>query len=201
MVLIWALYVTECVERGTVTVARGVLYMSLHVFTLHYLTHQFGDVISMDQMKQQIIISTYHGITCGRKYASFCLDELLIITNEYASQFYPPVLLPCHLGGQTVIRWQHECDVIMGAMASQITILAIVYSTVYSGADQRNHQNSASLAFVPLWNLPLTGEFPAQLASNAENASIWWRHRVIIRWGWRGPAECVSSSVVDMTTT
>ena len=25
-------------------------------------------------------------------------------------------------------------------------------------------------------NSPVTGEFPAQMASNAENASIWWRH-------------------------
>ena len=39
-------------------------------------------------------------------------------------------------------------DVIMGAMAYQITSLTIVYSTVYSGADQRKHQSSASLAFV-----------------------------------------------------
>ena len=39
-------------------------------------------------------------------------------------------------------------DVIMDAMASQITILTIVYSAVYLGADQRKHQNSASLAFV-----------------------------------------------------
>ena len=39
-------------------------------------------------------------------------------------------------------------DVIMSAMASQITSLTIVYSTVYSGGDQRKHQNSASLAFV-----------------------------------------------------
>ena len=36
---------------------------------------------------------------------------------------------------------------IMGAIASQITSLTIVYSTVYSGADQRKHQSSASLAF------------------------------------------------------
>ena len=39
-------------------------------------------------------------------------------------------------------------DVIMGAIASQITSLTIVYSTVYSDADQRKHQSSASLAFV-----------------------------------------------------
>ena len=43
---------------------------------------------------------------------------------------------------------KHYDDVIMGAMASQITSLTIVYSTVYSGADQRKHQSSASLAFV-----------------------------------------------------
>ena len=42
----------------------------------------------------------------------------------------------------------HCNDVIMGAMASQITSLTIVYSTVYSGGDQRKHQISASLAFV-----------------------------------------------------
>ena len=42
----------------------------------------------------------------------------------------------------------HYSDVIMGTMTSQITSLTIVYSTVYSGADQRKHQSSASLAFV-----------------------------------------------------
>ena len=42
----------------------------------------------------------------------------------------------------------HYDGVIMGAMASQITSLTIVYSTVYSGADRRKHQSSASLAFV-----------------------------------------------------
>ena len=45
--------------------------------------------------------------------------------------------------------WQcHYSDVIMGMMASQITSLTIVYTTVYSGADQRKHQSTASLAFV-----------------------------------------------------
>ena len=41
-------------------------------------------------------------------------------------------------------------DVIMGAMASQIDCLlkSIVYSSVYSSADQRKHQSSASLALV-----------------------------------------------------
>ena len=37
---------------------------------------------------------------------------------------------------------------IMSAMVSQITSLTIVYSTIYSGTDQRKHQSSTSLAFV-----------------------------------------------------
>ena len=71
----------------------------------------------------------------------------------------------------------HYNDVLMNSMGSQITSLTIVYSAVYSGADQRKHQSSASLAFCA-GNSPGTGEFPAQMASNAENVSIWWRHHV-----------------------
>ena len=83
----------------------------------------------------------------------------------------------------------HNSDVIMVAMSFQITSLTIVYSTVYSGADQRKYQSSASLAFV-CGNSPVTGEFPAQMASNAENVSIWLHHhvffgRVHILWMWQ----------------
>ena len=42
----------------------------------------------------------------------------------------------------------HYNDVILGAIAFQITSLAVVYSCVYSGADERKYQRSASLAFV-----------------------------------------------------
>ena len=73
--------------------------------------------------------------------------------------------------------WLHYGDVIMSTIASQITSIAIVCATVYSGADQRKHQSSAALAFVRgIHRSPVTGEFPAPRASNAENVSIWWRH-------------------------
>ena len=67
----------------------------------------------------------------------------------------------------------------MDTMTSRITSLTIVYSTIYSGADQSKHQSSASLAFV--WGIhrelpAVPGEFPAQMASNAENVSIRSRH-------------------------
>ena len=66
----------------------------------------------------------------------------------------------------------------MSVMASQITSLTIVYSTIYSGADQRKHQSS--VPGLCEGNSPETGEFPAQRASNAENVSIWWRHREFV---------------------
>ena len=42
----------------------------------------------------------------------------------------------------------HYNDAIMSAMLSQITNISIAYSTFCSGADQRKHQSSASLALV-----------------------------------------------------
>ena len=42
----------------------------------------------------------------------------------------------------------HYSDVMISTMTSQVTSLTIVYSTIYSGTDQRKHQISASLAFV-----------------------------------------------------
>ena len=65
----------------------------------------------------------------------------------------------------------------MTTIASQITSLTVVYSIVYSDADQRKHQTPRH------WPLcgefTGTGEFPAQRASYAENVSIWWRHHEI----------------------
>ena len=58
----------------------------------------------------------------------------------------------------------------MGTMASQITSLSIVYSAVYSGTSKPR------VTGLCVGNSPVTGEFPAQMASNAENISIWWRN-------------------------
>ena len=77
-------------------------------------------------------------------------------------------------GGLDKIPQNHYNDVIMSAMASQITNLTIVYSTVYS---RRRSKKTSKLRVTGLCvgNSPVTGEFPAQRASNAENVSIWWR--------------------------
>ena len=71
----------------------------------------------------------------------------------------------------------HYDDVIMSAMTSQITSLTIVYSTVYSGPDEKNMKSPHH------W--PLCGEFAGdrwipRAKGHAENVSIWWR-RVFLR--------------------
>ena len=63
----------------------------------------------------------------------------------------------------------------MTTVASQITSLMVVYSIVYSDADQRKTSKLRVTGLCDV-NSPGTGEFPAQRASNAENGSIWWRH-------------------------
>ena len=70
------------------------------------------------------------------------------------------------------------CDVIMGAMASQITSLTVVYSTVYSGTDQRKHQSSASLAIVRwihLWqvNAPHKGPVTRKMFPFDDIIMLW----------------------------
>ena len=73
--------------------------------------------------------------------SSFRCDWLEIIINRFDTRLSPN-------------GWQaHNDDVIMSPIASQITNLTIVYSIVYSDADQR--------------------------ASSAENVSIGWRHHAL----------------------
>ena len=70
-------------------------------------------------------------------------DSAINKTRYYARH---RINLRSHLAFKT--NTQHYNDVIMSAMASQITSLTIVSPTVYSGSDQTKHQSSASLAFV-----------------------------------------------------
>ena len=104
-----------------------------------------GKYKAMEPLDSTIIFSNTHkGLACKSWVWSVLwwvpslieVTELVIVTlcNE-----------PCYKDVPLVCLYN---KVIMSTMASQITSLAIVYSTVYSGADQRKHQSFASLAFV-----------------------------------------------------
>ena len=72
--------------------------------------------------------------------APLSLNGLIIFTISR------PVKQPWRIDDE--INVIHYSDVIMSTIACLSTSLAVVYSTVYSDADQRKHQSSASLAFV-----------------------------------------------------
>ena len=72
--------------------------------------------------------------------------KLLTTTTIWRSDRWFPLTRATN--AQSVSRSDHYDDVMMSAIASQITSLAIVYSIFNSDEDQRTHQGSASPAFV-----------------------------------------------------
>ena len=76
------------------------------------------------------------------------------------------------------VRCFHYSDVIMGAMASQITSLTIIYSTILFRCRWKK-TSELRITGLCVGNSPVTGEFPTQRTSNVENVSIWWRHHVL----------------------
>ena len=99
----------------------------------------------------------------------------LSLSNRTASMLYIKVvcvkLTYSSLGYRENIFMTHNSSVIMGMMASQITSLTIVYSTIYSGTDERKTSKLRVTGHCE-GNSQVTGEFPAQRASNAKNVSI-----------------------------
>ena len=94
-------------------------------------------------------------------------------------------------------KTSHYNDVMMGAMASQISGVSIVCSTV---CWECRSKKTPKLRVTGLCdgNPPVTGEFPPQKASNAENVSIWWRHHGSLRhgkrWVWQISKSCVQQA-------
>ena len=76
---------------------------------------------------------------------SFMVSSCIPITRSLMSQ----MVGQDEQGNMTrTVHETHYNDVIMGVMASQITSLTIVFSTVYLDTDQRKQQSSTSLAYV-----------------------------------------------------
>ena len=89
-------------------------------------------------IKKSILKNAIHDIYWSHEIFVKDLSSLENVLPKSANEDIIPLCL-VHL---------HYSDVIMGSIAYQITSLTIVYSSVYSGPDQRKHQSSASLAFV-----------------------------------------------------
>ena len=89
--------------------------------------------VSYVPTEERLITSSLDHVTCD----SQCMNHNLTSKQTHVWR-----------QNRVMILLRHYGDVIMDTIASQITSLTIVYSTVYSDADQRKHQSFASLAFV-----------------------------------------------------
>ena len=109
-------------------------------------------ILTLSQPVLPILHQSSHFIlrTKWVKKSIMILKKSTITKMEWPSDWLTFLSLELLKAVKTTARslhW-HNGDVLMGMMASQITSLTIVYSTVYSGAHQRKHQSFASLAFV-----------------------------------------------------
>ena len=97
------------------------------------------------------------------------------LSLDFFQQLY--IYMAIYIKTETAMIANHYDDVIMTTMAAQITSLTVVYSTVYSDANQRKHQSSASLAFV--WGIHRDRWIPRTKGQLRGNVSIWWRHHTM----------------------
>ena len=75
--------------------------------------------------------------------------------------------------GTLPLRWRHNgCDSVSNHQPRECLLRRLI---------RRTSKKTSKLRVTGLCagNSPETGEFPAQMASNAENISIWWRHHDI----------------------
>ena len=95
-----------------------------------------GDDFIIEQVKYVWFRCNLSTPKWGRSLESFLVEYIdpFILNSQYHG---------CWAFGDASVS-----DIIMDAVASQITSVAIVFSTVYSAAEQRKHQSSASLAIV-----------------------------------------------------
>ena len=85
---------------------------------------------------------------CQAEFTVISKSSSLWTTGQHLQLTDKNIILLEKLMFTSGVSCSHYSDVIMGTIASQITSLTIVYSTVYSDEGQRKHQSSAPLAFV-----------------------------------------------------
>ena len=162
--------------------------LSLHCSSLKVRNtfFHYNDVIMGAKASQitslAFIYSTVYSDADQRKHQSFASLAFVrgIHRFSYVLTFYwNNSSLSLHCSSLKVRNtFFHYNDVIMGAMASQITSLTIIYSTVYSDADQREHQSFASMAFVQgihRWpvNFPHKGPVTRKMFAFGDVIMLW----------------------------
>ena len=122
-----------------------------------------------------IYIYLYISIDDNFVHPSFkCLEIWRDIIGHFGSTFDQRMCSHSLISKKKLYE-KHYNDVTMIAMASQITSITTVYSTVYWRRRSKK-TSKPRVSGLCCGNSPVIDEFPTQRASNAVKVSIWWRH-------------------------
>ena len=97
-----------------------------------------------------------------KRYIHGALDDMLSVKAPDCFSNPGVAVIP--------LRWRHNgCDSVSNHQPGECLLRRLI---------RRTSKKTSKLRVTGLCagNSPETGEFPAQMASNAENVSIWWRH-------------------------
>ena len=105
-----------------------------------------GTTITIAKTKYNTNLGILYRIKFNDRSKTYHSTSLMTFHRLLKCTFQNKIYRLSYTSWQQTVK--HYSDVRMSAMVSQITDVTLVYSTVCSGADQRKHQSSASLAFV-----------------------------------------------------
>ena len=150
--------------------------MKIHVIDV--LGLQFSELSfilrhAMTCIQDQIKVE-HHSIVHVTSAGTVVIDSLAPHNHLYTTLLYAVLkargcCLTCFSGFQS-LRWRHNgCDSVSNHQPRECLLRRLI---------TRTSKKTSKLRVTGLCagNSPETGEFPAQMASNAENVSIWWRH-------------------------
>ena len=160
----------QSMERTNTYGLRSFQYYGAHAWNMLPVHMKATQSLNLNLSLSNGLGRHVHAITviylflCHKKYHSHILitgtgcvvyvDSLVVscgvVTVTTFLLFLVFRIHACHWdeGPGTKVLSFHYTDVIITTVASHITSLTVVYSIVYSGADERKHQSSASMAFV-----------------------------------------------------
>ena len=126
--------VQPCQQQLPMDHCRYIWLVEVGWYTASFYVSQKINTIWYPVCNTRIYLKNYVHGSC---FVVFCWGYMLAEFTHILQGYFPDT-------GDS----PHYSDVIMSKTASQITGVLVVYSTVCSGANQRKHQSSASLAFV-----------------------------------------------------
>ena len=134
---------------------QAIIWTNARLLSIKLLGRNFSEILikiqdfSFTKLYLKILSAKWRPfcLTDIRKFAGSCpniLGRIPILQSFFETQTW----FQMRYDMSYVRLVSHYSEVIMSEMASQITGVSIVYSTVCSGTDQRKPQSSTSLAFV-----------------------------------------------------